>query len=247
MLAATRWRTVATFHLPAGAIEALPERTPFGRLDAAIALASSQVGAIAERTDGAAVHVIPYGVDTTWFTPIEREPGPPRLLFVGHHLRDFPVLVEAVDALSQRVDDLTVTAVILPGARSLLPDRPWLRVRAGLSDDDLRAEYRAASLLLLPLVDAAACTSLLEALACGLPVVATDVGGVRDYLGDDSGALVEPHSAEALVEATSRLLAADELDHTLRTAARARALQFSWPRIARRVAALYDDLQDRPS
>ena len=243
VLAASRWRTLASFHLPAASIEALPPRPAFGRLDAAIALATSQVEAIGARTRGAPVHLVPYGVDTSWFTPSERDPGPPRLLFVGHHLRDFRILAEALDALAGRVADLTVTAVTLPGARDLLPDRPWLRVRTGLTDHELRAEYREASLLVLPLTDAAACTALLEALACGLPVAATDVGGVRDYLDEGCGALVEPNSAEAFVEATAALLGSHEIEGTLRVAARTRALTFSWTEVAARVAAIYDRLQ----
>jgi glycosyltransferase involved in cell wall biosynthesis len=247
MLAPTRWRTVGTFHLPARAIEALPPRAAFGHLDAAIALATTQVEAIEAVAPTADVRHIPYGVDTAWFTPSEREPGPPRLLFVGHHLRDFAVLREALDALHQRMGAVTVTAVTLPGARELLPERPWLQVRTGITDEELRAAYRSASLLLLPLTDAAACTSMLEALACGLPVVATEVGGVADYLDEACGALVEPGSAEALVEAASALLASEDLEGPLRSAARARALRFSWPDVARRVAALYDVLLGRSS
>jgi len=65
----------------------------------------------------------------------------------------------------------------------------------------------------MPLTDAVANTTLLEALACGLPTAVTDVGAVRDYVDDYSAYLVPPADPDAMLEAIIRLLHAQKNAH----------------------------------
>jgi len=239
------WRTVATFHTPPHTLERLVGRRRFQPLDAAIALGSNQVDILTTLLGGPRVHRLPYGVDTDFFCPLDAPRSPTSLLFVGAHLRDFAVLMEAVDALHGRFPSLQVTAVTSPWGRRQLTPRPWFDVVTGLSDAALRAAYQRASLLMLPMTDAVACTALLEAMASGLPAVVTDVGAMRDYLPEDGGAFTAPGSVEHMVETTSSLLEADPaVRAAMAAAARARALDFAWPRVAQAVSALYDDVAD---
>jgi hypothetical protein len=67
--------------------------------------------------------------------------------------------------------------------------------------------------------------TLIEAMACGRPCVATDVGGVSEALGDDAGLIVPPRNPAALADACLRLLRDERLRKTIGTAARARALE----------------------
>lgn len=75
-----------------------------------------------------------------------------------------------------------------------------------------------------------------EAMAAGVPVVATDVGAVGELLetgdGRTVGRLVSPERREALAEAISDLLADSELREELSTLARTAARSFSWDRVA---------------
>lgn len=74
--------------------------------------------------------------------------------------------------------------------------------------------------------------SVTEAMACGLCVVTTDAGGLRDLVGDGADALVVPRDdPEAMAAAVRRLLAEPELAARLSAAARARVEPYSWSRL----------------
>ncbi|MCZ1008118.1 glycosyltransferase [Streptomyces lydicus] len=97
------------------------------------------------------------------------------------------------------------------------------------------------------MTDATANNALLEALACGTPVVATDTGGISYYTGHGPAALLTPPGdAAAAAEAIETLL--DELGTAAhasrRAAARERAELFAWPRIADQVRSVYRLLED---
>ncbi len=80
-----------------------------------------------------------------------------------------------------------------------------------------------------------------EAMACGLPVVGTDVGGLRDTVVDGvTGRLVQPRQPEALAEAIGELVADPARRRSMGMAAAGRAdLQYRWSTIARRIADVY--------
>ncbi len=82
----------------------------------------------------------------------------------------------------------------------------------------------------------------LEAMACGVPVVATDVGGHRDTVADgETGLLVPPGRPASLAEAVRGLLDSPELLRSYGRAGRARAVaRFTWDRVADGVERVYD-------
>jgi glycosyltransferase involved in cell wall biosynthesis len=81
---------------------------------------------------------------------------------------------------------------------------------------------------------------LTEAMASGLPVVASDVGGIPEVVRHgETGLLVPPGDVDALAAALDRLVADAGLRARLSAGARARAAGYAWPRLAARVAAVY--------
>jgi len=76
--------------------------------------------------------------------------------------------------------------------------------------------------------------AVLEAMAAGLPAVASRAGGLVESIQDgETGLLVEPDNSEALADALIRLLQDDELRETMAEAARTRAVgRYSWDRVA---------------
>ena len=105
----------------------------------------------------------------------------------------------------------------------------------GLSDEQLREEYRRAWVLLLPLLDATANNSLLEGLACGAAIVVSDTGGIRDYVGPATAALCPPGDPKAHASATIELLRDSERRDAAAQAARTHAANFAWPKIREQI------------
>ncbi len=84
-----------------------------------------------------------------------------------------------------------------------------------------------------------------EAMAAGVPVVATDVGAVSEILGrPPAGALAAPDDPDALAGAARRLLSDGELRHELSAAARSRARELTWARVAREHLRFLESLRD---
>ena len=111
---------------------------------------------------------------------------------------------------------------------------------------DLADLYRAADLFVFPSRGEGCPNAVLEAMASGLPVVATDVAGNREVLGEDgkAGRLVPTESPGALADAVADLMAAPSLRRELGIAGRARVLeQFDIQRVGARYLSLYEDLQ----
>lgn len=123
-------------------------------------------------------------------------------------------LLEAFSQLRQRPDGHRLKLLLVGDGRQL----PYLKEyaeRLGISADvrfpgnitKLAEVYRAMDIFAMPSLWEGLSLAMLEAMAAGLPMVATEVGGARDVLGDSQwGLLIPPHDASALAAAIGRLL-----------------------------------------
>lgn len=112
--------------------------------------------------------------------------------------------------------------------------------------ENVASYFAAADLLVMPYRRVSQSGVLFLALATGLPVVATSVGGLPEILRDGENALlVPPESPEALANAVARALGAPALRDQLAREGRELAGRHSWPSIAERTEALYGAVVDR--
>jgi 2-deoxystreptamine N-acetyl-D-glucosaminyltransferase/2-deoxystreptamine glucosyltransferase len=103
----------------------------------------------------------------------------------------------------------------------------------------------ALDVLVLPSAYEEMGSVLVEAMAAGLPVVASAVGGIPEVVQDGvTGLLVPPGDADALAAALDRLVADPALRARLAAGARAHARRYAWPELAARVAAVYAAASD---
>ncbi|MFD4790563.1 glycosyltransferase family 4 protein [Streptomyces sp. NPDC058459] len=247
--------TAVTYHQPparlARLLPAATWRALAPRADRVVVLDPHQREFFAGLLPAERVHLVPHGIDTVAFTPdpAGQESGRgarrPSVLTVGWWLRDWDVL----DAVHERLFRRHGTGVDLTVVTRDSTSRPWhpaVRVVEAVSEPELIALYRRATVVLLPLTDATANNALLEALACGTPVVATDAGGTTYYTGTtDAAVLVPPGDPAAATEAVQTLLEehGTAAHARRRTAARARAEDFAGPLVADQLRAVHDKLE----
>ncbi len=232
------------------------------RADAFVATSRRAAGELAELgISGDRIWWIPNGVDCEAFRPAggaERErlrrelglgPGPV-VLFLGRLVpqKAPALLLEAAGRLREALPPEARPEVVFVGAgplreeiRSAAASLPGLRVHLPGAAPDPRPWLGAADLLALPSRFEGLSNALLEALACGLPVVATRVSGTEDVFAlGPVGRLFEPGDAGGLAAALVELLA----DPRARSEAGGEARRvaeknFSLDAVAERTLALY--------
>ena len=106
-------------------------------------------------------------------------------------------------------------------------------------DGDMPTLYGGATLLAFPSLYEGFGLPVLEAMACGTPVVTANVSALAEVAAD-AALLVDPRDVAALAEAMGRVLSEGELRADLRARGLARAKQFSWQRAARETLSLYE-------
>jgi glycosyltransferase involved in cell wall biosynthesis len=233
----SRPRTIATFHQPAGLLKDLLHVESLRWLDQIILVSPSQLEFFRPYVAKEKLNVILHGVDTAFFGPTLRmnSSRPVRCITVGHWLRDWKTFVHVAREMPEVQFDVVSGRDC--GAESLAN----VRIHRGLNDHALAALYREADILFLPLLDSTANNALLEGLASGLAIVATDLGATRAYAPNGAAILLE-NRPDDFVRAIRRLTADAGLLQDMKSMARARAEELSWRRLARTYEALYSRL-----
>jgi glycosyltransferase involved in cell wall biosynthesis len=215
--------------------------------DAVVLMASCEIDFDRELAPSARVLCIPHGVDTGFFSPVEspmEEDGRFRVLTVGNWLRDFDLWRRVVDRISAECPNSEFTVLANPdrltaAIANLKTDRRRVRLLKGISDEQLRNEYRRADLIFLPLLNSWANNALLEGMSCGRPVVVTDLPATREY-GGDSVCYVQKGCVDDSIQQLRALCGACDKRAELGAAARKRIVtSFSWDNIAKRYMQLY--------
>jgi glycosyltransferase involved in cell wall biosynthesis len=106
-------------------------------------------------------------------------------------------------------------------------------------DEDLPAIYAGAQALAFPSLYEGFGLPVLEAMACGTPVVTSDVSSIPE-IGGEAALYVDPLDVEGMSEAIRRVLSDAWLRNQLRARGLAQAAQFSWERAAAQTAAVYE-------
>jgi glycosyltransferase involved in cell wall biosynthesis len=202
------------------------------------------------------IAVIPNGITSAVF---DRSAGPSEsasdLLFVGQ-LQDFKGLDYLLAALPEvrraypqvRLRVVYQTGALLDRYRTQAAqlglfgslDFAGPRTAAGLAQ-----LYSTAAVVVSPSLGECLSTVVLEAMCCGAAVVATDVGGIREQLDEDTGVIVPPRDAGALSRAICALLGDRDRRRQLGEAARQKAhAQFSARQMIERHLRLYQELLD---
>lgn len=164
--------------------------------------------------------------------------------------KNLETLIDAYAALRARQQ--AIPKLVIAGGKGWFFDTIFARVaKLGLADEvlfpgyipgaELPWWYRAAELFAYPSRFEGFGLPVLEAMACGTPVITTTSSSLPEVAGD-AALLVEPDDTEALTDAIKRLLTDSQLRETLRAAGLRQAARFSWARTATQTAQVYRDL-----
>jgi len=245
---------VGTFHSGATRARLYDLAAPLLRRVArrlAIRIAVSERAASFERSRiGGRFEIVPNGVHRALFAeaaPADLGPGT-KLLFVGRldERKGFPVAVDAFGRLGASHEDLRLIVAGDGPQRDVvdrLPDADRERVRmlGTVPHAELPAVVAACDLYLGPAVGGESFgVVLVEAIAAGLPVVASDIPGYDEVVRDGvDGLLVPPRDPAALAVAAGRVLDDPALAERLVAAGRDRATTFDWSVVVERIEDAY--------
>ncbi|MGY1708784.1 glycosyltransferase [Geodermatophilus sp. SYSU D00758] len=229
----------------------LVERSALRRADAVVVLTTRAAAAlVADGVPAERVSTIPSGFEPALFTGVAADPFPvagrPRIGYVGR-------------LAPQKRADLLVAAfgrMRCPAALVVVGDGPdadlvrravrespasdRVTLAGFLPHDQVPGVLAALDVLALPSAYEEMGSVLTEAMAAGLPVVASAVGGIPEVVRDgETGLLVPPGDVDALAAALDRLAGDPRLRARLAAGARERAAAYAWPALATRVAAVY--------
>jgi len=242
-----RERTLLTLHQPFRRWDH-PSLESLGKFRNAIVLSSHEKDLFREKmAPGARVCFIRHGAETEFFRP-GRPGDTPRLLYSGVHLRNVAMFSRLAAALETNLPHVVIDALVPRNRRTgihfeSLGRLSNIRWHEGLDDLSLLALYQHSYLLLLPMNDSSANTAVVEALSCGLPVVTTDVGGIRDYGGGSVYPVVPNDDDGAMIALIERYLGSRDIRDSTGDACREFAeRELCWKRIAADHAAWYREI-----
>ena len=246
-------------HLVDKGLLALLHRRIYGWMDIVVAVSEDIAEKLAQSgVPRKKIRVVANGVDRR-FQPGDRAEARRRFelpateciaLFVGLlvPVKGLEVLLEAVAGL-----DGEKPLCLLVGEGPLQPELERVANARGIADrlrfvgrrpsDEIPAWMAAADMLVLPSYSEGRPNVVLEAQACGLPVVATRVGGTPELVRDGAtGLLVASGDAQGLAAAVGRLQRDEALRQTLGQAGRAQAREMTWTASAEQMTAIYREL-----
>jgi glycosyltransferase involved in cell wall biosynthesis len=217
----------------------------------AIVANSNGLRKMAETADPFPVQVIPNGVDTEFFTPSPSQParnnGVLRILFVGRfrQQKNLPFLFRQLAHLPPATFELHLVGdgpekQRLEGLARKLGIASAVTWHGWISPGALPLIYQSADCLVNPSLYEGMSNVVLEAMACGVPVIASRVPGNDELVLDgDTGFLFDLREPAALVSALAELRDAG-LRRRMGTSARNRAAKFcSWNNVARQYVELF--------
>lgn len=202
-----------------------------------------------------AVSYIPNGVDVDRFD-VERDPVEGRILYLGRLAREKRVedLIRAMPAISERWSEAELVVVgtgpereRLEAVATELGVSDVIRFEGRVSDEAVVRHYSSAEAFVLPSIWEGHPLTLLEAWAAGVPVIATDVEGITEFVDHErNGLLVPPRSPDAIASAIDDVFDDRQKAEALgRRAKRQVYEEYTWTECARKVNEIYERITRR--
>lgn len=233
------------------------QREFLDRLDAVTAVSQSCVDSLSRYFTLRDPRIIPNGIDVDLFHPeaprLEKFDGSKlTLLFLGRFEKrnQFPLMLDAFTRIREARDDVRLVVVGDGALRShyerLVPEHLRADVHfEGFVLSRRPAYYASCDIFCSPISKASFGITLLEAMAAGKPIVATDNVGYRDLLDREEAILTPSGDPAAFASALLDLLDDPARREAMGRAGRLKSLAFSWDRVAEQTLDLYAEVLAR--
>jgi len=193
--------------------------------------------------DPAKLKILPRGLDTELFHPARREPeffekfgehnGEIRLLYVGRISREKDLDLLAAAYRRLRDEGLPMQLFVVghgPYSEAFAKSLPEAIFTGYLTGNELAAAYASADIFVFPSTTDTFGNVILEAQACGLPVVVSDSGGPKELVQDTANGLItKSHDEEDFARAIRALVTNPALRERMGKSARNSVIDRSWP------------------
>lgn len=227
------------------------------RLSQRIAVSEAARVSVSSRMGDEPIRIVPNGTDVHVFARAvpAKLPKGRTMLFVGRlePRKGFPVAVRAFARLAQEYSDLQLIVVgegVEREAVEVLPRalRSRVHLLGRVSDHVLPTYYAAADVFIAPSLGSESFgIVLVEAMAAGLPIVASDITGYREVVRDGREALLVPSGdPAALAKAVQHLFEHPEQARALSEAGRIRARRYDWDAILATLEGIYGEALGAP-
>ncbi len=209
------------------------------------------------KTRGRVVELVENGVDLTLWAPPESQGSTTgaHFVFLGRLVdwKAVDIVVEALVQVPEATLEIIGDGYMRPSLEAQVEELGLgsrVQFCGWLPQREAAARLQGADALVLPSLFECGGAVVLEAMATGLPCLATAWGGPADYLDDSCGILVPPTSREGMVqgfaEGMRRLADSPELRATMGDRARKRVVEeFDWERKVDRMLSIYQDAAER--
>ena len=207
---------------------------------------------LTERVPKEKLVVLPYGVDTHLFSPSDSpcfNHNRLRVLFVGQigQRKGLSYLLRAFNRLRGPGISLTLVGRVQGDGRAFTPWRHMFRHITHRPQTELRKIYQESDIFLFPTLLEGMPLVVLEAMACGLPVITTPNGPIDIVRDGVDGFIVPPRNVDDIVDRLDQLRINPELRIWMGRNARKRALSFSWETYRKNAVNHIESwLQNRP-
>lgn len=240
-------KLVISYHQPPEKFDVVvTNKSHLDKADGIIALSQNQYDYFKTITSHPAIFIIPHGVDTDFFRPSHDQKvhstSVIRYLFVGNWLRDFETASMVMYKMKNE-PEIEFTVVTPKANFKFFDSCPNVKLLCNIPENRLLSLYLSSDVLFLPVTDCTANNSVLEGMACGLPIITTDVGGIRDYVDESFAVLISQGETDSFCDALKDLARDDSRRAEMGKQARIRAITcFDWNVVANRMKQAYSQL-----
>lgn len=197
--------------------------------------------------------LIPNGVETARFKPISRPPNPKvKILFIGRLIprKGFQRVVRALPKLRTLAQHPFEIEVVGSGAARQHLDvlaeelgvADLIRYVGTVSYDQLEKSYQYADIFVLTSLSEGMPSVILEAMGCGLPIIASDVGGNNEIVTEGkNGYLIKGDDVDLIAGRLASLINDAALRESMGASSRTRSMEYDWQKIMDSYLKLYTE------